>query len=51
MAPFVELNTRQEKAAVNKFQETFCKLIVNSAFGKTIESTLPRKKLEIVRKE
>ena len=51
MAPFVYLNTRLRKAAVNKFQENFCKLIVNSAFGETMESNLGRKKLEIVRNE
>ena len=51
MAPFVDLNTRLRKAAVNKFQENFYKLIVNSAFGKTMESKLGRKKLEIVRNE
>ena len=51
MAPFVDLNTRLRKAAVNKFQENFYKLIVNSTFGKTIESKLGRKKLEIVRNE
>ena len=51
MAPFVDLNTRLRKAAVNKFQENFYKLIVNSAFGKTMESKLGTKKLEIVRNE
>ena len=51
MAPFVDLNTRLRKAAVNKFQENFYKRIVNSAFGKTTESELGRKKLEIVRNE
>ena len=50
MAPFVDLNTRLRKAAVNKIQENFSKLIVNSAFDKTMESKLERKKLEIVRK-
>ena len=51
MAHFVDLNTRLRKAAVNKFQENFYKLIVNAAFGKTMESKLGRKKLEIVRNE
>ena len=51
MAPFVDLNTRLRKAAVNKIQENFSKLIiVNSAFDKTMESKLGKKKLEIVRK-
>ena len=34
MAPIVDLNTRLRKAAVNKFEENFNKLIVNSAFGR-----------------
>ena len=51
MAPFVDLNTRLRKTAVNKFQENFYKLIVNSPFGTTMESKLGRKKLEIVRNE
>ena len=51
MAPFVDLNTRLRKAAVKKFQENFYKLNVNSAFGKTMESKLGRKKPEIVRNE
>ena len=51
MAPFVDLNPRLQKAAVNKFQENFYKLIVNSAFGKTMESKLGRKKMEILRNE
>ena len=51
MAPFVDLNTRLRKVAVNIFQEKFYKLIFNPAFGKTMESKLERKKLEIVRNE
>ena len=51
MAPFVDLNTRLREAAVDKVQENFYEPIVNSAFGKTMEPKLERKKLEIVRKE
>ena len=47
MEPFVDLNTRLRLSARNKFEENFYKLIVNSAFGKTMESKLGRKKLEI----
>ena len=50
-APFVYLNSRQRKATVNTFQENFYKIIVNSAFGRTMESKLERKKLEIIRNE
>ena len=42
MAPFVELNTRLRKAALNNFQENFYKLIVNSAISETMESKLGR---------
>ena len=51
MEPFVDLNTRLRMSARNKFEENFYKLIVNSAFGKTMESKLGRKKLEIIRNE
>ena len=44
MAPFVDFNNRLQKGAVNKFQENLYKLIVNSAFGKTLESMLGSKK-------
>ena len=36
---------------MNNFQENFYKLICNSAFSKTLESKLERKKLEFVRNE
>ena len=36
MEPFVDLNTRLRMSARNKFEENFYKLIVNSAFGKTM---------------
>ena len=48
MAPFVDLNTRVRRTAVNRSQDNFYELIVSSAFGKTMESKLGRKKLEIV---
>ena len=51
MEPFGDLNTQLRMSARNKFEENFYKLIVNSAFGKTMESKLGRKKLEIIRNE
>ena len=51
MEPFVDLNTRLRISARNKFEDNFYKLIVNSAFGKTMESKLGRKKLENIRNE
>ena len=47
--PFHDLNTQLRMSARNKFEKKFHKLIVNSAFGKTMESKLGRKKLEIIR--
>ena len=43
MEPFVDLNTRLRMLARNKIEENFYKLIVNSAFGKTMELKLGRK--------
>ena len=51
MEPFVDLNTQLRMSARNKFEENFYKLIVNSAFGKTMEPKLGRKKLEVIRNE
>ena len=48
MAPFVDVNTRL-KNAINKFEEYFCILIINSAFGKTMDSKLEREKLAILK--
>ena len=47
LAPFAELR----RNAVNKFQQDFHKNQVNSAFGRTMESMLNRKKVEIVTTE
>ena len=38
-------------SALKKFEEIFYKLIVNSAFGKTMKTKLGRKKLQIIRNE
>ena len=51
ISPFVELNTELRKAAKNRFQEKFYKVIVNSAFGRTMESKRNRRKLSIIRNE
>ena len=51
LAPFVQLNTELRRNALNKFQQDFHKNQVNSAFGKTMESMLNRKKVEMVTTE
>ena len=38
-----------KKPAINKFEEKFYILIINSAFGKTMDSKLGREKLAILR--
>ena len=47
LAPFAQLNTKHRRHAVNKFQQNFQKNQVNSAFGKTMESMLIGRKLEL----
>ena len=51
MAPFVQMNTELRKKARNFFEENFYKLIINSSFGKTMESKRNRTKMSIVRNE
>ena len=51
LKPYVELNTMKRKAAKNKFDQDFFKLMVNSAFGKTCESKRNRFKVHLVRNE
>ena len=51
MEPLVYLNTRLRMSGRNKFEENFYTLIVNSAFGKTMELKLGLKKIENIRNE
>ena len=51
MAPLIDVNTQLRKAAKNAFDECFYELIVNSAFGKTMDSKRNWKKLTIVHNE
>ena len=51
MAPFVQMNTELRKKARNIFAENFYQLIINSSFGKTMESKRNRTKISIVRNE
>ena len=51
MAPYVQLIPRKRKEAKEKFEENFCKLRVNSAFGKTCEVKRNRIKVELVHDE
>ena len=49
LKPYVDLNTEKRKLAVNKFEENFYKLMVNSAYGKTCEGKRNRSNVHLVR--
>ena len=51
MASFVQMNNELRKKARNNFEESFYKLMINSSFGKTMESKRNRTKMSIVRNE
>ena len=48
MKPYIELNTAKRKEAVNKFEESFYKLMNNSSYGKTLESKRNRVNVSLV---
>ncbi|XP_025190195.1 uncharacterized protein LOC112590836 [Melanaphis sacchari] len=48
LAPYTTLNTEMRQRATNKFEEQFFKDMVNSVFGKTMESMRKRIKMELV---
>ena len=49
MASFAQMNNELRKKARNIFEENFYKLMINSSFGKTMESKQNRTKMSIVR--
>ena len=51
LEPYVDLNTMKRKAAQNKFEEDFFKLMTNSAYGKCCEGKRNRINVNIVRSE
>ena len=45
MKRYIDFNTEKRKNAVDNFEKTFFKLIINSVYGKTIENS--RKRMSI----
>ena len=51
MEHYVDLNTEKRKAAGNKFEEDFFKLMTNSAYGKTCEGKRNRIQVKVAQTE
>ena len=47
LKPYIELNTKKKKSALNKFEEDFCKLLSNSTYCKTCEGKRNRINVQI----
>ena len=47
LKPYIELNTKKRKSALNKFEEEFYKLFSNSAYCKTCEGKRNRNNVQI----
>ena len=48
MKPYINFNTEKRKAATSPFEQDFWKLIINSIFGKSIESVRKRINVQLV---
>ena len=51
LKPYAQLNTQKRKEEKNKFEQSFKKLMVNSAFGKTCEGKRNQIKVKLARIE
>ena len=49
LEPYITLNSNMRKNATNKFQQNYYKLMINSLYGKTIESKRLQSRVEITR--
>lgn len=48
LKPYIDLNTKLKTDAKNKFEQEFFKLLINSFFGRSMESVRKRRKIELV---
>ena len=51
MKPYIEFNTQKRIEATNESDKNFFKLMINSAYGKTIENMRKRMRIRIVNNE
>ena len=51
MKPYIEFNTQKRIEATNESDKNFFKLMINSAYGKTMENMRKRMKIRIVNNE
>ena len=48
---FVDFNTEKRKNAINNFEKSFFKLMINSVFGKTMENLRKRINVRLINKD